>query len=185
MNKMLMTVAVALALCSPAYAMEGVSIDRFPTGTANRASATPLLDTDVNLNRDTPTAGSKGDALRTSSVDLRRTTGDSTTSWALTAFNETNTKIIDSSTPIRGLIITVTCITTSQYDEGITGYGMVGISVYGKTAANLRQGFIPVKVNKPLILNDIFWYNTTGSSVSIFTESVVTGQFHYHMQVIR
>jgi len=177
--------AALCGLAGSVQARENVVIERWPNASSNAASATPLVDTDVNLNRDTPTAGSKGDALRMTAVNLNRVTGDSTTSWALTAYNETNTKVIDSSTPIRGLIIRVTSVTTSQFDENVAGYAMVGVSVFGKTAANLRQGFFPVKPGKDLVLNDIMWYNTTGSSVSVFTESVVTGLFHFHMQVIR
>lgn len=184
MNKMLMTVAVALALCGPVYAVGGVSIEKWPNASNNQASATPMVDTDVNLNRDTPTAGSKGVAHRTSSVDMRRTTGDTTTSFTPSAFNETATRIIDSSTPIRGIILWATATTVTQFSESTIGYGYVGISVYGKTAANLRQGYLPVKPGVPLVINDIFWYNTTGSSVSVFVESTIAG-LTYHMQVIR
>ena len=179
---MLMT--VALALCGPAYAREGLILTGIANQTSNISTATPYSDVDANLNRDTPTAGSKGATLRTSSVDARRTTGDTTTSFTPSAFNETATRIIDSSTPIRGIVIWATATTVTQFSESTIGYGYVGISVYGKTAANLRQGYLPVKPGVPLVINDIFWYNTTGSSVSVFVESTIAG-LTYHMQVIR
>lgn len=186
MNKMLMAVAVALALCGgPAYAVN--SIDRWPNASSNVASATPMIDTDPKLNLDTPTAGSKGDALRTSVTDMRRTTGDSTTSFTITAFNETATRIIDTdASPVRGLMIFARSATSTQLQDSTVGYGVIGISVFGKTAANLRQGFLSVRPGEPIILNDLFWYNTPGDSVSIFVESSsAAASFLYDVQVIR
>ena len=74
--------------------------------------------------------------------------------------------------------------TGTQFDENVAGYGLIGFSVYGKTAANLRQGFIPVRINAPVEIENLHWFQTTGDSVSMWVESSIAG-LNFSVQVIR
>ena len=177
-------VAAAVLWTGQAMAKEDVIIHQWPTGTKNNASATMLVDSDVNLNRDQATAQGGGHALRTGVTDLRLTTGDTTTGFTLGAADRTATLVIDSSTPIKKVIVWCIPTTVTQFSESVAGWGSIGFSIYGKTAANLRQGYMPVKPFVPLVIEGIQWYNTTGTSVSMFAESTIAG-LAFSVQVIR
>ena len=115
--------------------------------------------------RDNPQSTSN----RVGVVDLRRTTGS--TSSPISVSSLTATYVIDSTTPIRGLLVQAVPKSATQFDPIFGGYALVSISQYGGSLLGVRQSGIYVRPDRPLFLDNIYWYNTAGLSVTLWMES--------------